>query len=47
VRAALGWVRDRGVDRVVVRVFRDNAAGLAFWRAQGFGALMDVLERRL
>jgi GNAT superfamily N-acetyltransferase len=47
VAAALGWVRGRGVERVVVRVIRDNAAGQAFWRAQGFDALMDVLERRL
>ncbi len=47
VQAALGWVRGRGVDRVLVRVFTDNASGRDFWRAQGFGALMDVLERRL
>ena len=31
----------------VVRVFESNETGRAFWRALGFGALMDVLERRL
>jgi GNAT superfamily N-acetyltransferase len=47
VDAALAWVRARGVEGVVVRVFESNANGRAFWRALGFGALMDVLERRL
>jgi GNAT superfamily N-acetyltransferase len=47
VEAALGWVRERGVERAVVRVFRENRSGRAFWRAQGFDALMDVLERPL
>jgi hypothetical protein len=32
---------------VVVRVVAGNTDGRAFWRALGFGALMDVLERRL
>ena len=47
VGAALGWVRERGVERVVVRVGAANAAGQAFWRGIGFGAFVDVLERRL
>jgi GNAT superfamily N-acetyltransferase len=47
VDAALGWVRGHGIDCAVVRVLRDNASGRAFWRAQGFDASMEVLERRL
>jgi GNAT superfamily N-acetyltransferase len=47
VAAALGWLRGHAIERVVVSVIRDNDAGRAFWRAQGFDALMDVLERRL
>jgi len=47
VEAALGWIRERGIDRAVVRVLRDNAAGRAFWRALRFDASMDVLERPL
>jgi len=45
--AALDWVRGRGVERVEVRVATGNREGQAFWRALGFGDLMDVLERRL
>jgi GNAT superfamily N-acetyltransferase len=45
--AAFSWARGRGVERVVVRVVEGNTDGRAFWRALGFGALMDVLERRL
>jgi ribosomal protein S18 acetylase RimI-like enzyme len=47
VARALAWIRERGVERVEVRVAHANAEGQAFWRAQGFGDLMDVLERRL
>ncbi len=47
VAAALAWTRSRGVERVEVRVSVDNAVGQAFWRALGFGDLMDVLHRRL
>lgn len=47
VESALAWARERGVDRVVVRVGAANQAGQAFWRRIGFGAFMDVLERRL
>lgn len=47
VDAAFAWARARGIERVVVRVFERNRDGRAFWRALGFGALMDVLERRL
>ena len=46
-RAALAWVRERGVARVEVRVAARNPEGQGFWRAQGFSDWMDVLERRL
>lgn len=47
VEAALGWIAERGIARVEVRVATQNEAGQGFWRAQGFGDLMDVLQRRL
>jgi ribosomal protein S18 acetylase RimI-like enzyme len=47
VDAALGWVRECGVERVEVQVATANAEGQGFWRALGFGDLMDVLHRRL
>lgn len=45
--AALAWVRARGVRRVEVQVARGNDEGQGFWRARGFGELMDVLHKRL
>jgi ribosomal protein S18 acetylase RimI-like enzyme len=45
--AALGWARRRGAVRVEVRVAARNDAGQAFWRSLGFGAFVDVLDRRL
>jgi len=45
--AALEWARARGAARVEVRVAARNAEGQAFWRAQGFGDFVDVLDRRL
>jgi len=45
--AALGWARSRGAVRVEVRVAARNDAGQAFWRRLGFGAFVDVLDRRL
>jgi ribosomal protein S18 acetylase RimI-like enzyme len=45
--AALAWARAGGTRRVEVRVAADNREGQAFWRALGFGDLMDVLQRRL
>jgi ribosomal protein S18 acetylase RimI-like enzyme len=45
--AALGWLRAAGVGRVEVQVAVGNAEGQAFWRAHGFGDLMDVLQKRL
>lgn len=45
--AALDWVAGRGVRRVEVRVAVHNEVGQAFWRALGFGDLIDVLHRRL
>lgn len=47
VERAYAWARERGVPRVEVRVAAHNDAGRAFWRAQGFGDFMDVLQRRL
>lgn len=47
VAEADGWVTARGVARVEVRVASANAEGQAFWRALGFEASMDVLQRRL
>jgi len=47
VDAALAWVRASGVERVEVHVAKANAEGQAFWRARGFGDLMDVLQKRL
>jgi len=47
VERALGWVRERGVERCEVRVASRNSEGQHFWRAVGFGDLMDVLQRRL
>ena len=47
VEAALAWVRAGGVERVEVQVAKGNVEGQAFWRAVGFGDLMDVLHKRL
>jgi ribosomal protein S18 acetylase RimI-like enzyme len=47
VAAALEWVEDCSVERVEVQVASGNREGQAFWRALGFGDLMDVLHRRL
>jgi len=47
VETALDWVRLAGVARVEVQVAVGNPEGQAFWRAMGFGDLLDVLHRRL
>jgi ribosomal protein S18 acetylase RimI-like enzyme len=47
VAAACEWARERGAARVEVRVVARNPAGQAFWRKLGFGAFVDVLDRRL
>ena len=47
VDAALAWVRAAGVERVEVQVAALNREGQAFWRALGFGDLLDVLHKRL
>ena len=44
---AIGWVQERGVGRIEVQVASRNPEGQAFWRALGFGDLMDVLHKRL
>lgn len=47
VEEALAWTAERGIERVSVRVAVANREGQAFWRALGFGDLVDVLCRRL
>jgi len=47
VERANAWVGQQGLDRCEVRVASLNDEGQAFWRAMGFGDLMDVLQRRL
>lgn len=47
VRTAEAWVRARGVARVEIQVASGNREGQAFWRAMGYGHLMDVLHKRL
>jgi ribosomal protein S18 acetylase RimI-like enzyme len=47
VECALTWVREGGVRRVEIQVATGNTEGQAFWRALGFGDLMDVLHKRL
>jgi ribosomal protein S18 acetylase RimI-like enzyme len=47
VEAALLWIAAHGIERVEVRVAFRNEQGQGFWRALGFGDLMDVLHRRL
>lgn len=46
-QSALAWAAGRGLSRVEVRVAAANVEGQGFWRALGFGDLMDVLQRRL
>lgn len=47
VDEALAWIAEKGVSRVEVQVATGNVEGQAFWRRRGFGALMDVLHKRL
>jgi ribosomal protein S18 acetylase RimI-like enzyme len=47
VAAALAWVKASGVERVEVQVANGNPEGQGFWRALGFGELMQVLHLRL
>jgi ribosomal protein S18 acetylase RimI-like enzyme len=45
--AAFAWAKERGAERVEIRVAARNATGQAFWRALGFGDFVDVLHRQL
>jgi ribosomal protein S18 acetylase RimI-like enzyme len=47
VAEACAWAAARGARRAEVRVAVRNPEGQAFWRALGFGAFVDVLDRRL
>jgi ribosomal protein S18 acetylase RimI-like enzyme len=45
--AGAAWMRGRGIRRLEVQVAVENAEARAFWRALGFDAATDVLEKRL
>ena len=45
--AATRFASERGAERVEVHVSPRNPEAQAFWRAEGYGAHMDVLHRRL
>ncbi|HKA14753.1 MAG TPA: GNAT family N-acetyltransferase [Myxococcota bacterium] len=45
--AATRWAIERGAERVEVHVSPRNSAAQAFWRAQGYGAHMEILNRGL
>jgi ribosomal protein S18 acetylase RimI-like enzyme len=47
LEANLAWFRDRGMDRVEVRVAAGNEIGQAFWRKHGFADYMNTLYRDL
>lgn len=47
VAAATRFARERGAERVEVHVSPRNPEAQAFWRAEGYGAHMHVLHRRL
>jgi len=47
VAAATRWAARCGAEHLEVRVAPDNREGRAFWGAEGYGAFMDVLHRRL
>jgi GNAT superfamily N-acetyltransferase len=47
VAAATRWAAERGAEHLEVRVAPDNRESRAFWTAEGYGAFMDVLHRRL
>lgn len=47
VGATLDWSASKGVRRVEVRVAARNSAAQGFWRANGFGDFVDVLQRHL
>jgi hypothetical protein len=39
------WFDTKHIDRVELNVVPGNAAGVSFWRKQGFGDYMHVLYR--
>jgi GNAT superfamily N-acetyltransferase len=45
--AGLAWMGERGIRRAEIQVAVENPAAGAFWRALGFTAATDVLERRV
>lgn len=47
VAATTRWASEHGAERIEVHVSPRNPEAQAFWRAEGYGAHMDVLHRRL
>ncbi len=47
VDAALAWAEELGAERCEVRVVVQNPTARAFWESVGFGAHVDVLQRRM
>lgn len=47
VESATAWAAGRGAERLEARVVTRNPAARAFWRAVGFDAHVDVLQRRM
>ena len=47
VNAALGWFRDRRVDRVEIYTHARNELGLRFWKKMGFETTVHILDRRI
>jgi GNAT superfamily N-acetyltransferase len=45
--AGRAWARQRGVERLEVRVAVANVEGQAFWRALDFEPFVDVMQHRL
>jgi ribosomal protein S18 acetylase RimI-like enzyme len=43
--AMMEWFDTKHIDRVELNVVPGNAAGVSFWRKQGFGDYMHVLYR--
>ncbi len=43
LEAMIGWLRERGISRVEIRVPRQNAIAQAFWRAIGAREWYDLM----
>lgn len=47
VNAAIDAIRNEGINKVVLVVFKTNALGNSFWEKQGFAAREDLYYRDL